>query len=110
MRPKRDNAAAEVERLTKLRDEAETGSSEHRELNHLLSRREGGSTRLSGERRLRTARGVLSGAIFGLLSRWSLTDSWMVAAGMDALFGAFMAVFWLVFAFFGRQREAAKRL
>jgi hypothetical protein len=32
----RESAAAEVERLTKLRDRAESGSSEHRELNHLL--------------------------------------------------------------------------
>jgi Zn-dependent protease with chaperone function len=60
--------------------------------------------------RFLTARGVLSGAIFGLFSRWSLTDSWIVAAEMGALFGASMAVLWLVFAFFERQREAAKRL
>jgi hypothetical protein len=32
----RESAAAEVERLTKLRDRAEPGSAEHRELNHLL--------------------------------------------------------------------------
>jgi hypothetical protein len=31
-----ESAAAEVERLTKLRDAAEKGSAEHRELNHLL--------------------------------------------------------------------------
>jgi hypothetical protein len=31
-----ESAAAEVERLTKLRDEAEKGSAEHRELNHRL--------------------------------------------------------------------------
>jgi hypothetical protein len=32
----RESAAAEVERLTRLRDQAETGSAEHRELNHKL--------------------------------------------------------------------------
>jgi hypothetical protein len=32
----RESAAAEVERLTRLRDEAEKGSSQHRELNHKL--------------------------------------------------------------------------
>jgi hypothetical protein len=32
----RESAAAEVERLTKLRDEADKGSVEHRELNHKL--------------------------------------------------------------------------
>lgn len=31
-----ESAAAEVERLTRLRDEAEKGSAEHRELNHDL--------------------------------------------------------------------------
>lgn len=31
-----ESAAAEVERLTRLRDQAESGSPEHRELNHLL--------------------------------------------------------------------------
>jgi hypothetical protein len=31
-----ESAAAEVERLTRLRDAAERGSSEHRELNHEL--------------------------------------------------------------------------
>jgi hypothetical protein len=31
-----ETAAAEVERLTQLRDEAEKGSAEHRELNHQL--------------------------------------------------------------------------
>jgi hypothetical protein len=36
MRPEHESAAAEVERPTRLRDEAETGSSEHRELNHRL--------------------------------------------------------------------------
>jgi hypothetical protein len=36
MGQERQRAAAEVERLTKLRDQAETGSAEHRELNHLL--------------------------------------------------------------------------
>jgi hypothetical protein len=36
MKPDREEAAAEVERLTRLRDEAEKGSDEHRELNHLL--------------------------------------------------------------------------
>jgi hypothetical protein len=36
MRPEHESAAAEVERLTKLRDEAEKGSEEHRELNHEL--------------------------------------------------------------------------
>lgn len=36
MGQERESAAAEVERLTKLRDQAETGSAEHRELNHLL--------------------------------------------------------------------------
>jgi hypothetical protein len=30
------SAAAEVERLTKLRDQAEKGSPEHRELNHAV--------------------------------------------------------------------------
>lgn len=38
MGPERENAAAEVERLTALRDQAEKGSDEHRELNHLLIR------------------------------------------------------------------------
>jgi hypothetical protein len=33
-----ETAVAEVERLTKLRDEAEKGSAEHRELNHRLMR------------------------------------------------------------------------
>lgn len=36
MKPDREEAAGEVERLTRLRDEAEKGSAEHRELNHLL--------------------------------------------------------------------------
>jgi hypothetical protein len=36
MRQERESAAAEVERLTKLRDEAAKGSAEHRELNHQL--------------------------------------------------------------------------
>jgi hypothetical protein len=36
MRPELENAAAEVERLTALRDQAETGTPEHRELNHQL--------------------------------------------------------------------------
>jgi hypothetical protein len=36
MERKRDSAAAEVERLTKLRDEAERGSEEHGALNHQL--------------------------------------------------------------------------
>ena len=36
MGQERESAAAEVERLTKLRDEAEKGSAEHRELNHRL--------------------------------------------------------------------------
>jgi hypothetical protein len=36
MRPQHEIAAAEVERLTRLRDEAEKGSAEHRELNHEL--------------------------------------------------------------------------
>jgi hypothetical protein len=31
-----ESAAAEVERLTRLRDAAEKGSAEHRELNHKL--------------------------------------------------------------------------
>ena len=31
-----ESAAAEVERLTRLRDAAEKGSEEHRELNHRL--------------------------------------------------------------------------
>jgi hypothetical protein len=31
-----ESAAAEVERLTKLRDAADKGSAEHRELNHEL--------------------------------------------------------------------------
>jgi hypothetical protein len=33
-----ESAAADVERLTKLRDAAEKGSAEHRELNHALIR------------------------------------------------------------------------
>jgi hypothetical protein len=36
MRSEHESAAAEVERLTKLRDAAEEGSAEHRELNHKL--------------------------------------------------------------------------
>jgi hypothetical protein len=36
MRPEHESAAAEVERLTKLRDAAEKGSADHRELNHKL--------------------------------------------------------------------------
>jgi len=36
MRPELESAAAEVERLTALRDAAEKGSAEHRELNHQL--------------------------------------------------------------------------
>jgi hypothetical protein len=36
MRPELENAAAEVQRLTALRDQARPGSSEHRELNHKL--------------------------------------------------------------------------
>jgi hypothetical protein len=36
MGQERESAAAEVERLTRLRDEAEKGSAEHRELNHQL--------------------------------------------------------------------------
>jgi hypothetical protein len=36
MRPEHEIAAAEVERLTRLRDAAEKGSAEHRELNHQL--------------------------------------------------------------------------
>jgi hypothetical protein len=36
MTQERDNAAAEIERLTALRDAAEKGSAEHRELNHRL--------------------------------------------------------------------------
>jgi hypothetical protein len=31
-----ESVAAEVERLTRLRDEAEKGSAQHRELNHRL--------------------------------------------------------------------------
>jgi hypothetical protein len=38
MEPEREEAAAEVERLTRLRDAAEKGSDEHRELNHKLIR------------------------------------------------------------------------
>jgi hypothetical protein len=38
MRQERESAAAEVERLTRLRDEAEKGSAAHRELNHQLIR------------------------------------------------------------------------
>jgi hypothetical protein len=36
MGQERESAAAEVERLTRLRDAAEKGSAEHRELNHRL--------------------------------------------------------------------------
>jgi hypothetical protein len=36
MRPELENAAAEVERLTALRNQATPGSPEHRELNHKL--------------------------------------------------------------------------
>ena len=36
MRPGLESAAKEVERLTALRDAAEKGSAEHRELNHQL--------------------------------------------------------------------------
>jgi hypothetical protein len=36
MRPEPESAAAEVERLTALRNQAEPGSAEHRELNHKL--------------------------------------------------------------------------
>jgi hypothetical protein len=36
MKADRKKAAAEVERLTRLRDAAEKGSDEHRELNHKL--------------------------------------------------------------------------
>jgi hypothetical protein len=36
MGQERESAATEVERLTRLRDQAEPGSAEHRELNHLL--------------------------------------------------------------------------
>jgi hypothetical protein len=36
MGQERESAAAEVERLTKLRDAAKKGSAEHRELNHQL--------------------------------------------------------------------------
>jgi hypothetical protein len=36
MGQERENAAAEVERLTKLRDQAQAGSPQHRELSHLL--------------------------------------------------------------------------
>jgi hypothetical protein len=36
MRPELESAAAEVERLTGLRNQAEPGSPEHRELNHKL--------------------------------------------------------------------------
>jgi hypothetical protein len=36
MGQERQNASAEVERLTRLRDEAGKGSAEHRELNHKL--------------------------------------------------------------------------
>jgi hypothetical protein len=39
MGQERESAAAEVERVTKLRDEAEKGSAEHRELNHLIKAR-----------------------------------------------------------------------
>lgn len=35
-REEHESTAAEVERLTRLRDEAEKGSPEHRELNHRL--------------------------------------------------------------------------
>jgi hypothetical protein len=36
MRPELENAAVEVERLSTLRDRAEKGSAEHRELKHQL--------------------------------------------------------------------------
>jgi hypothetical protein len=36
MRQEQESAAAEVERLARPRDEAETGSAEHRQLNHRL--------------------------------------------------------------------------
>jgi hypothetical protein len=36
MEREQESAAAEVERLTRLRDEAEKGSSEHQELDHRL--------------------------------------------------------------------------
>jgi hypothetical protein len=36
MRQEQESAAAEVQRLTRPRDEAEKGSREHRELNHEL--------------------------------------------------------------------------
>jgi hypothetical protein len=36
MGQEQESAAAEVERLTRLRDAAENGSPEHRELNHQL--------------------------------------------------------------------------
>jgi hypothetical protein len=37
MGQEQESAAAEVERLTRLRDAAEKGSAEHRELNHRLT-------------------------------------------------------------------------
>jgi hypothetical protein len=45
MGPERENAAAEVERLTKLRDHAENGTREHRELNHKLMKARRASVR-----------------------------------------------------------------
>jgi hypothetical protein len=43
------SAAAEVERLTKLRDEAEKESAEHRELNHRLMKARRRLTRSNGD-------------------------------------------------------------
>jgi hypothetical protein len=48
MGQEQESAATEVERLTKLRDEAEKGIAEHRELNHRLMKARGGCTASSG--------------------------------------------------------------
>jgi catechol 2,3-dioxygenase-like lactoylglutathione lyase family enzyme len=50
MGQEQESAAAEVERLTRLRDEAEKGSSQHRELNHKLMKARRRLLDMSGDR------------------------------------------------------------